>query len=49
LRVWVPTDTYVTGDAALPCTVPDRFDPALEMRGKTLRDGFRTQDKNFSY
>jgi hypothetical protein len=49
LKVWVPADAPSTGDAPLPCTVPDRFDPALEMRGKTLRDGFRTQDKNFHY
>jgi len=49
LKVWVPAEVQMPGDAPLPSTAPDRFDPALEMRGETLRDGFRTQDQNFHY
>ncbi len=42
LVVYVPVTTYAPGDAPLPNTVSDRFDPGLQSRGRTLRDGFRT-------
>jgi hypothetical protein len=31
-------------DSKLPATPPDRFDPKLELRGSTLRDGFRIRE-----
>ena len=41
LHVWVPTEGSDGGDWEPPVTPPDRFDPNLEQRGPTLRDGFR--------
>jgi hypothetical protein len=39
--IWVPKEGINSGDSKLPATPPDRFDPKLELRGPTLRDGFR--------
>jgi hypothetical protein len=41
LAVWVPTESNLTGPWQIPATPADRFDPRLELRGKTFRDGFR--------
>jgi hypothetical protein len=41
LAVWVPTEGNLTGPWQIPATPADRFDPRLELRGKTLREGFR--------
>ena len=41
LAVWVPSESNLTGPWQIPATPADRFDPRLELRGKTLRDGFR--------
>jgi hypothetical protein len=41
LTVWVPTESNLTGPWQIPATPADRFDPRLELRGKTLREGFR--------
>jgi hypothetical protein len=41
LAVWVPTESNLTGPWQIPATPTDRFDPRLELRGKTFRDGFR--------
>ncbi|MBV9671589.1 MAG: hypothetical protein JO076_02035, partial [Verrucomicrobia bacterium] len=42
LTVWVPKAVYEPGAAELLATPPDRFDSELELRGRSLRDGFRT-------
>ena len=42
--IWVPKEGINSVDAELPCTPPDRFDPKLENRGPTLRDGFRIRE-----
>jgi hypothetical protein len=42
--IWVPTEGINSGDSKLPATPPDRFDPNLELRGPTLRDGFRIRE-----
>jgi hypothetical protein len=41
LGIWVPKEGINSGDSKLPATPPDRFDPKLELRGPTLREGFR--------
>jgi hypothetical protein len=41
LTVWVPKSVYEPGFAQLISTPPDRFNSRLELRGPTLRDGFR--------
>ncbi|HEY4814868.1 MAG TPA: hypothetical protein VIH58_09345 [Chthoniobacterales bacterium] len=41
LAIWVPTEGNLTGPWQIPATPADRFDPRLELRGKTLREGFR--------
>jgi len=41
LAIWVPTESNLTGPWQIPATPADRFDPRLELRGKTLREGFR--------
>ena len=46
LKVWVPAEGELTGPWTIPATPPDRFDPRLELRGQTLREGFRM---NFSW
>jgi hypothetical protein len=42
--VWVPKEGINSVDSTLPATPPDRFDPQLELRGTTLRDGFRIRE-----
>ena len=42
--IWIPKEGINSGDAKLPATPPDRFDPKLELRGPTLRDGFRIRE-----
>jgi hypothetical protein len=42
--IWIPKEGINSGDAKLPVTPPDRFDPKLELRGSTLRDGFRIRE-----
>jgi hypothetical protein len=44
LEIWVPTEGNSPGDSELLATPPDRFDPRLELRGPTLRQGFRIRD-----
>ena len=44
LEIWVPTEGNSPGDSELLATPPDRFDPRLELRGSTLRQGFRIRD-----
>jgi hypothetical protein len=46
LAVWVPVDGESAGPWQIPATPPDRFDPRLELRGKSFREGFRM---NFSW
>lgn len=46
LAVWVPVNGDLTGPWNIPATPPNRFDPRLELRGKTFREGFRM---NFSW
>jgi len=41
LKVWVPAEGELAGPWTIPATPPDRFDPRLELRGQTLREGFR--------
>jgi hypothetical protein len=41
LAIWVPIEDNLTGPWQIPATPADRFDPRLELRGKTLREGFR--------
>jgi hypothetical protein len=41
LAVWVPTESNLTGPWQIPATPADRFDPRLELRDKTFRNGFR--------
>jgi hypothetical protein len=41
LVIWLPVQGELTGPWTIPSTPPDRFDPRLELRGKTFRDGFR--------
>jgi hypothetical protein len=41
LAIWVPVEGNLTGPWKIPATPADRFDPRLELRGKTLREGFR--------
>jgi hypothetical protein len=41
LGVWLPTTEYNPGDWELVSTPPDLFDSRLELRGPTLRQGFR--------
>jgi hypothetical protein len=41
LGVWVPATEYNPGDWELLSTPADRFDYRLELRGPTLRQGFR--------
>jgi hypothetical protein len=41
LAIWVPTESNLAGPWQIPATPADRFDPRLELRGKTLREGFR--------
>ena len=45
LEIWVPTEGDSPGDSELLATPPDRFDPRLELRGPTLRQGFRIRDR----
>jgi hypothetical protein len=42
--IWVPKEGINSVDSKLPATPPDRFDPKLELRGSTLRDGFRIRE-----
>jgi hypothetical protein len=42
--IWVPKEGINSVDSKLPATPPDRFDPKLELRGPTLRDGFRIRE-----
>jgi hypothetical protein len=44
LEIWVPTEGNSPGDSELLATPPDRFDPRLELRGLTLRQGFRIRN-----
>lgn len=41
LAVSVPAEGELTGPWTIPATPRDRFDPRLELRGTTLREGFR--------
>lgn len=41
LTVWVPVEGDVTGAWQIPAVPPSSFNPRLEQRGKTFRDGFR--------
>jgi hypothetical protein len=41
LAIWVPSEGDVSGPWQIPATPSNRFDPRLELRGKTLREGFR--------
>jgi hypothetical protein len=41
LTVWVPTEGDITGASVIPAVPPSSFNPRLELRGKTFRDGFR--------
>jgi hypothetical protein len=41
LTVWVPAEGDLTGPWQIPATPTSRFDPRLELRGKTLREGFK--------
>jgi hypothetical protein len=41
LAIWVPAQGQITGPWNIPATPRDRFDPRLELRGTTLREGFR--------
>jgi hypothetical protein len=41
LAVWVPVTGNLTGPWKIPAAPASSFDPRLELRGKTLRDGFR--------
>src|SRR5260370_3437626 len=41
LTVWVPVEGDVTGAWQIPALPPSSFNPRLEQRGKTFRDGFR--------
>ena len=41
VRVGVDKDRTVTWNAELPTTMSGEFNPWLQMRGKTLKDGFR--------
>jgi hypothetical protein len=45
LTVWMPAEGDPPGSWTIPATPPDRFDPHLELRGKTLRDGFRIKEE----
>jgi hypothetical protein len=42
--IWIPKEGSNSVDWELPATPPDRFDPKLELRGPTLRDGFRIRE-----
>lgn len=44
LGVWVPATQYNPGDWELLSTPPDRFNSRLELRGPTLRQGFRIRE-----
>jgi hypothetical protein len=44
LEIWVPIEGNSPGDSKLLATPPDRFNPLLELRGPTLRQGFRIRD-----
>jgi hypothetical protein len=41
LAVWIPKSGYAPGSSELVSTPVDRFDMGLELRGSSLRDGFR--------
>jgi hypothetical protein len=41
LAVWVPVKGDLTGPWKIPAAPVSSFDPRLELRGKTFRDGFR--------
>jgi hypothetical protein len=41
LAVWVPVKGDLTGPWKIPAAPANSFNPKLELRGKTLRDGFR--------
>jgi hypothetical protein len=41
LAIWVPVAGDLTGPWKIPAAPPSSFNPKLELRGKTLRDGFR--------
>jgi hypothetical protein len=41
LAVWVPVTGNLTGPWKIPAAPPSSFNPRLELRGKTFRDGFR--------
>jgi hypothetical protein len=41
LAVWVPVKGDLTGPWKIPAAPAYSFDPRLELRGKTFRDGFR--------
>jgi hypothetical protein len=45
LGVWLPTPPSNPGDWELVSTPLDRFDSRLELRGPTLRQGFRIRDR----
>jgi hypothetical protein len=42
--VRVPVNGDRVWNAALPTTTPGDFNPFLQMRGRTLKDGFRVTD-----
>jgi hypothetical protein len=42
--IWVPAQGTDSVDWKLPVTPIDRFDPNLEFRGTTLREGFRIRE-----
>jgi hypothetical protein len=44
LAVWVPKSSYAAGSTELVSTPADRFNPRLELRGSSLRDGFRIKE-----
>jgi hypothetical protein len=41
LTIWVPSKGNLPGPWKIPATPPDYYKPSLELRGKTLQDGFR--------
>jgi hypothetical protein len=44
LTIWVPTKGDQTGPWKIPAAPASSFNPNLELRGKTLRDGFRINE-----
>jgi hypothetical protein len=41
VTIWLPRTGGQVGDSPLPATVENRYQPDLEYRGKSLREGFR--------